>query len=88
MSLREELQPAAVLADLADAADDAHGTLVLGVVLSAVERALLERRAAVDGRVARRTHIKFCELVVLDFDRVVRVALALRLGPLGLFRGG
>ena len=75
-----------MLADLADAADDAYGALVLGVVLGAVEGALLKRRAAVDGRVARRAHLELRELVVLDLHRVVRVALALRLGLLGLFR--
>ena len=75
-----------MLADLADAADDTHGALVLGVVLGAIEGALLERRAAVDRRVARRAYLELRELVVLDLHRVVRVALALRLGLLGLLK--
>ena len=75
-----QLQAAAVLADLADLAHGAHGALVLGVVLGPVKGALLVRGAAVDGRVAGRADLELGELVKLDLDRVVRVALALRLG--------
>ena len=83
-SSSKKLQPAPVLADLADLAHGAHGALVLGVVLGPVERALLEGGAAVDGRVAGRADLKLGELVKLNLDRVVRVALALRLGLAGL----
>lgn len=72
----EELQPAAVLADLAHLADGTHGALVLAVVLGPVERALLVRRAAVDGRVAGRADFELGELVKLDFNLVVRVPLS------------
>ena len=73
-----------MLAHLAHLADDAHSTLVLGVVLGTVERAFFVGRAAVDGSVAGRANFKLGELVELDLDRIVRVALALRLGLAGL----
>lgn len=81
----KQLQPAPVLTDLAHLAHDAHCALVLGVVLGPVERALLKRRAAVDGRVAGRADLELGKLVELDLHRVVRVALALGLGLLGLW---
>lgn len=73
-----------MLSNLADVADGAHGTLILSVVLGAVESALLVGGAAVDGRVASGADLKLSELVVFDLDRVMRVALALGLGSLGL----
>jgi hypothetical protein len=73
-----------MLANLAHLANSTHGALVLGVVLAPIKRALLERRAAIDGRVAGRADLELGELVKLDLHRVVRVALALRLGLLGL----
>lgn len=73
-----------MLAHLADLAHDAHGALVLGVVLGPVKRALLERGAAVDRRVAGRANLEFGKLVKLDLDCVVRVPLALRLCLAGL----
>jgi hypothetical protein len=73
-----------MLADLAHLAHHAHGALVLGVVLGAVERALLERRARVDGRVAGGAHLELGKLVKLDLDRVVGVAFALGFGLAGL----
>lgn len=73
-----------MLADLAHLTHGAHGAFVLGVILGAVECALLERRAAVDGRVAGSANLELGELVELDLDRVVRVTLALRLGLAGL----
>ena len=75
-----------MLADLADAADDTHGAPVLGVVLGPVERALLVRRAAVDGRVAGRADLELGELVKLDLNLVVWVALSQCLGLLGLLK--
>jgi hypothetical protein len=80
----KQLETAPVLADLADLAHDADGALVLGVVLGAVKGALLVRGAAVDGRVAGGADLKLGELVKLNLDRVVRVALALSLGLAGL----
>lgn len=84
LNLREELQPAAVLADLAHPADLAHRALVFGVVLGPVERALLVRRAAVNGREAGGADVKLGELVKLNLHGVVGIPLALRLGLLGL----
>lgn len=84
LPLEEELQPAAVLTDLAHLADGAHGALVLAVVLGPVERALLIRVAAVDGRVAGSADLELGELVELDLNLVVRVALSQCLGLLGL----
>lgn len=83
-ALGKQLQAAPVLAHLADLAHDTHGALVLGVVLGPVKGALLVRGAAVDGRVAGRADLELGELVKLDLDRVVRVALALGLGLAGL----
>jgi hypothetical protein len=77
-----------MLADLAHPTDGTHAALEPAVVLGAVKRALLERRAAVDGREAGRADLKLGELVKLDLDRVVRVALALGLCFAGLFRDG
>lgn len=74
-----------MLTNLADPANGAHGALVLGVVLGPVKRALLERGATVDRRVAGGADLELGELVKLNLDRVVGVALALRLGSAGLF---
>jgi hypothetical protein len=57
----------------------AHLALVAGVVLGAVIGARRRRRAVVDGRVRRGAHVELGELVVLDVELVVRVALAARL---------
>lgn len=84
ISSEEELQPTAMLANLAHLADSAHGALVLAVVLGPVKRALLVRRAAVDGRVAGRADLELGELVELNLNLVMRVALSKRLGLLGL----
>lgn len=73
-----------MLADLAHLANGAHGALVLAVVLGPVERALLIRVAAVDGRVTGRADLELGELVELDLNLVVRVALSQCLGLLGL----
>jgi hypothetical protein len=73
-----------MLANLANLAYSADGTLVLGVVLGAVKRALLECGAAVDGGVTRGTDVKLGKLIEFNVDRVVGVPLALRLHLLGL----
>lgn len=73
-----------MLADLAHLTDGAHGALVLGVVLGPVKRALLVRRAAVDWCVAGCADLELGELVELDLNLVVRVALSQCLGLLGL----
>jgi len=73
-----------MLAHLAHLANDAHSTFVLGVVLGAVERAFFVGRAAVDGSVAGCADFELGKLVELDLDRIMRVALALRLGFTGL----
>ncbi len=73
-----------MLADLAYFAHLAHAALVLGVVLGAVEGALLKRSTAVDGRVASRADLELGKLVELDLYGVVRIALALRLCFFGL----
>jgi hypothetical protein len=75
-----------MLANLANLAHSAHGALVLGVVLGAVKGTLLERCTAVDGGVAGRAHIKLSELIKLDLNSIMRVALALSLSSPGLFR--
>lgn len=80
----KQLQTAAVLPNLAHLTHPAHAALVRRMVLGPVKLAFLVRRPAVDRRVARRTHVKLGKLVKLNVDRVVRVALALRLGFLGL----
>ena len=74
-----------MLSNLANLADRAYRTLVPGVVLGPVKRALLVRGAAVDGREAGRADLELGKLVELNLHGVVRVALALRLGFLGLF---
>ena len=74
-----------MLTNLAYLAHDADGTLVAGVVLGPVKSALFKRRTAVDGCVAGGAALELGKLVVLDLDRIVRVALALRLGLLGLY---
>lgn len=73
-----------MLSDLANLADCAHRALVLGVVLGSVKCALLVRGTAVDGREAGSADLKLGKLIELDLHGVVRVALALRLGSLGL----
>lgn len=73
-----------MLSNLADLANPAHASLVLAMVLGAVKGALLVRGAAIDRRVASRADLKLGELIKLNLDRVVRVALALSLGLLGL----
>lgn len=83
--LEEKLQTTPVLTDLANLTHRAHRALELGVVLGAVERTFLVRCAAVDGRVAGRANFKLGKLVEFDLHRVVRVALALRLGLACLF---
>lgn len=70
-----------MLSDLAHLADCADGTLVLGMVLGSVERTLLVRGTAVDGRVAGSTDLELGELVVFNLYRVMRVALALCFYP-------
>lgn len=74
-----------MLANLANLAHPAHGALVLGVVLGAVKGTLLERCTAVDGSVAGRAHVKLSELIKLDLNSIMRVALALSLSSPGLF---
>lgn len=74
-----------MLANLANLAYSAHSALVLGVVLGAVKSTLLERCAAVDGRVAGRAHIELSKLIELNLNSIVRVAFALSLSSLGLF---
>ncbi len=73
-----------MLSNLADFADHADRPLVLGVVLRSVERALLVGSAAIDRCVAGSADLKLGKLVKLNFDCIVRVALALRLDGLGL----
>lgn len=73
-----------MFSNLADLADRAHRALVLSVVLGSVKRALLVRGAAVDGREAGGADLKLGELIELDLHGVMGVALALRLGSLGL----
>lgn len=85
--LSEQLQPAAMLADLTYLAHLAYSSLVLGVVFGSVKGALLVRGAAVDGGVTGGTYLKLSKLVKLDVDGVIRVPLALSLRPLGLKRG-
>jgi hypothetical protein len=73
-----------MLTDLAYLADNAHRALVLGVVLGPIKGALLECRAAVDGRVASRADLELGEVVELDLYCIMGVALALSLSLLGL----
>lgn len=73
-----------MLTNLANPANGAHGALVLGVVLGPVKRALLESGAAVDGCVAGGADLELGELVKLNLDRIVGVALALGFGSAGL----
>jgi hypothetical protein len=75
-----------VLSNLADLAHPADGALVLAVVLGAVKGALLVRGAAVDWRETRCADLELGELVKLNFDGVVGVALALSLDSLGLWK--
>ena len=79
----EQLKPAPVLADLTHSAHSAHRPLVLCVILGSVKSALLEAGAAVDWCVAGGADFKLGELVKLNLDRVMGVALALRLCLLG-----
>jgi hypothetical protein len=73
-----------MLANLTHFTYPAHGALILGVVLGAIEGTLLVRSTAVDRRMAGCAYIKLGELVKLNFNGVIRVALALSLGLLGL----
>ena len=82
--LGKQLQTTAMLSNLANLADRAHRTLVLAVVLGPVKGALLVRGATVNGSEAGRADLELGELVELNLHSVVRVALALRLGSLGL----
>lgn len=75
-----------MLSDFAYLTHRANGTLVLVVVLGAVECTLLVGSPAVDGRVAGCADLKFSELVELNLHRVVGVALALRLDLACLWR--
>ena len=84
LSLSKQLQATAVLAHLADLAHNADGALVLGVVLGSIKSTLLERCAAVDGCVTGSADLELSELVEFDLYCVMRIALALSLGPLGL----
>ena len=73
-----------MLTNFADLADSANGTLVLGMILGAIKRALLVRRAAVNRGEACSAHLEFGELIKLDLYRVIGVALALSLCSAGL----
>ena len=77
-----------MLAHLTHSTNRTDAPLEPAVVLGPVKRAFLKRRAAVDGRVAGRAHLELGELVELDLDRVVRVALALSLCFAGLLGEG
>lgn len=68
-----------MLANLAYLTDLADCALVLGVVLGPVKGTLLVRGSAVDRGVAGGTDLKLSELVKFNLNRIVRVALALRL---------
>lgn len=82
--LGKEFQPASMLSDLTHPADPARRALVRGVVLGAVERALLVWRPAIDRCEARRADVELSELIKLNLNGVVRIPLTLRLSPLGL----
>jgi hypothetical protein len=73
-----------MLSDLAHLAYSAYCSLVLGMILGSVKGAFLERGSAVDGRVTGGTDLKLGKLVKFNLYGVVRIALALSLGLLGL----
>jgi hypothetical protein len=73
-----------MLANFTHFAHAAHSALVLGVVLGAIKGTLLIRSTAVDGCMTGSTHIKLGELVEFNLNSIVRVALTLSLGLLGL----
>lgn len=73
-----------MLANLAHLAHLADHTLVPGVVLGTVEGTLLIRIAAVDWRETGTAYLELGELVKVDFNSVIGIPLALRLGLLGL----
>lgn len=75
-----------MLANLTNLADFAQSALILGVVFGSVKGALLVRRAAVNRSKAGGANLKLCKLIKLNINRIVRIALARRLGLLSLFR--
>lgn len=66
----------------------AHGALILGVIFGAIEGTLLVRSTAVDRRMAGCAHIKLGELVELDLNGIIGIALTLSLCLLGLHVSG
>jgi hypothetical protein len=80
----EQLQTAAVLANLANIANPAQGAFVLRVVLGAIKGTRFEWRSAVDGGVTSSTDLKLGELIELNLYSIVGVALTLRFCLLGL----
>lgn len=75
-----------MLANLTHLADLAQSALVLGVVFGSVKGALLVRCAAINRSKAGGANLKLCKLIKFNINRVVRIALARRLGLLSLFR--
>lgn len=73
-----------MLANLTHFTNPTDASLVLGVVLGSVKRAFLVCCAAVDGCVACGAHLELGELIKLNLNSIVGIALALSLGPPGL----
>ena len=66
--------------NLANFANPANRSLVLGVVFRPVKVTYLVRSAAVNRSKASSADLKFCELVKLNLNTVTGIPLALRLG--------
>jgi hypothetical protein len=75
-----KLQPTPLLTNLTYATDLAQRPLIPRVILAPVKRTALKAGAAIDGREGGGAHLELGELVELDLQRVVRIALALGLG--------
>lgn len=73
-----------MLANLTYFTNSADSALVLGVILRAIEGTLLICSTAIDRGMAGCAHIELGELVELNFNSIVGIALALSLGLLGL----
>ncbi len=80
----KETQATGRRADFGHVRYPAHAALVLLMVLGTSERIGHARRATEDGGEGGGADVELGKLVELDIDRILRVALTLRLDLLGL----
>lgn len=75
----KQLQPTAVLADFTYSAHLANRPLILAVILRSVKGTFLMGCAAVYRSMTGCAYLKLCELIELDLNSIIRIALTLSL---------